>query len=256
MESQFLYATLLSTDLLPFGHLDYRLIVLPIEPSREGYELVTAEEARRRGFFHLAQWLEEVQEEWEKRRGEKAERIDALGWLNYRRKLISQNPQAKYRVIYPVSATYLCACAVKEQPIEFDIAGQKVKAGGFLADYVTYYLETPDEEEAYYVAAILNAPVIDRVIKPMQARGLWGPRHICKKVLELPIPRFDPSREEHLKLAELGQVCTQKVAEWLQSGGPGKIRSIGKLRSMVREMLAEELGEIDGLVEPLLHPSQ
>jgi hypothetical protein len=27
--------------------------------------------------------------------------------------------------------------------------------------------------------------------------------------------------------------------------GPGKIQHIGKLRSMVREMLVEELGEID-----------
>jgi len=34
--------------------------------------------------------------------------------------------------------------------------------------------------------------------------------------------------------------------------GPGKIRSIGKLRSMVREMLAEELEEIDGLVREMM----
>jgi len=35
--------------------------------------------------------------------------------------------------------------------------------------------------------------------------------------------------------------------------GPGKIQSIGKLRSIVREMLAEELEEIDKLVKLLLH---
>lgn len=90
----------------------------------------------------------------------------------------------------------------------------------------------------------------------MQARGLWGPRHIHKKVLELPIPRFDPTEEGHLKLAELGRTCTQKVADWLEAGGPGKVRSIGKLRSMVRQMLAEELKEIDGWVEPLLNTGE
>jgi hypothetical protein len=42
------------------------------------------------------------------------------------------------------------------------------------------------------------------------------------------------------------------VADWLEASRPGKVRSIGKLRSMVREMLAEELGEIDQWVEPLL----
>ena len=33
------------------------------------------------------------------------------------------------------------------------------------------------------------------------------------------------------------------------SDGPSKVRGIGKLRSMVWEMLAEELGRIDELVE-------
>jgi len=42
------------------------------------------------------------------------------------------------------------------------------------------------------------------------------------------------------------------VAAWLEAGGPGKVRSIGKLRSMVRQILAEELGQIDELVEPML----
>jgi hypothetical protein len=37
-----------------------------------------------------------------------------------------------------------------------------------------------------------------------------------------------------------------------EAGGPGKVSSIGKLRSMVREMLAEELGQIDELLEPML----
>jgi len=256
VESHFLYATLLSTDLLPFGYLGYRLVVLPIEPSGTGYALVTVEEAHKRGVFHLAKWLEKAQKEWEERRSAKAERMNALEWLDYYGKLTLQNPQTKYRVIYPTSATYLCACVVEDRPIEFKIAEQKIKAIGFVADYVTYCLETDQADEAYYMATLLNAPIIDRVIKPMQARGLWGPRHICKKVLELPIPQFDPSEEAHLKLVELGRACTPKVADWLEGGGPGKVRSVGKLRSMVREMLAEELGEIDGWVEPLLHASE
>jgi hypothetical protein len=86
----------------------------------------------------------------------------------------------------------------------------------------------------------------------MQARGQWGPRHICKKVLEFPIPRFDVSDSRHIRLTELGKECSQKVADWVQSGGTGKIKSIGKLRSMVRKMLGEELKEIDELVGYLL----
>ena len=245
VESRFLYATLLSTDLLPFGHLDNRLVVLPIEPEGDHYRLLTADQSRRRGYLRLAEWLARVQAEWKKRRGEKAERMDALEWLNYRRKLITQNPQTIYRVIYPTSATYVCACVVQNRAIEFERGGQTVQAMGFLVDYVTYSLETQDEGEAYYLAAILNAPATDRLIKPAQARGLWGPRHICKKVLDLPIPQFDPSQPEHRRLAELGKACSERVAAWLAAGGPGKTQSIGRLRGMVREMLRKELGEID-----------
>jgi hypothetical protein len=52
--------------------------------------------------------------------------------------------------------------------------------------------------------------------------------------------------------AGLGKACTPKVADWLEAGGPGQVRSIGKLRSIVRQMLAKELSEIDQWVEPLL----
>jgi hypothetical protein len=146
----------------------------------------------------------------------------------------------------------MCACVVENRSIEFEIGGQTLEARGIVADYVTYYYETDAEDEAHYLTAVLNAPIIDQKLKPMQARGQWGPRHICKKVLELPIPQFDPQDVVHRRLAELGKECSEKVADWLEAGGPGKIRSIGRLRSMVREMLAEELGEINKLVSPLL----
>jgi SAM-dependent methyltransferase len=245
VESRFLYATLLSTDLLPFGHLDYRLVVLPIEPEGDHYRLLNADQARRRGYLRLAEWLEQVQGEWEKRRGAKAERMDALERINYRRGLITQNHQTLYWIIYPTSATNLCACVVENRPIEFESGGQTVRAMSFLVDCKTYGLETQDEGEAYYLAAILNAPTTDKLIKPMQSRGLWGPRDICKKVLDLPIPQFDPSQPEHRRLAELGKTCSERVAAWLAAGGPGKTQSIGQLRRIVREMLREELAEID-----------
>lgn len=108
-------------------------------------------------------------------------------------------------------------------------------------------------KEAFYLGSFLNAPVIDRLIKPMQTRGQWGPRDICKKVLELSIPQFEPFNNIHLRLVELGKLCTQKVGQWVQSGGVGKIKSIGVLRSKVREMLKKELTEIDNRVQPILH---
>ncbi len=252
VENRILYATLLSTDLLPFEHLDYRLVVLPIEPEEDQYKLLDANEARKRGFLHLARWLEKVEVEWAKRRSAKAERVTAIGWLDYRKKLTSQNPQAKYRVIYPLAATYICAAVITSIPTNFPTLGQAVPISGLLIDHALYCFETDDQNEAHFLAAILNAPEIDARIKPMQARGLFGPHDIHKKVLEFPIPQFNSENSSHRQLAELGKDCTAKVERWLAGGGAGNIKSIGRLRGMVREVLKDELKEIDELVKKIL----
>lgn len=252
VEARFIYATLLSTDLLPFGHLDYRLVVLPIEPEENHYRMLTAEEARRQGFFGLAAWLERAQAEWERRRGAKAEASDLLGWLDYRRKLTSQNPRAAYRVVYIKSGTYLCACIIENKQLEFDCAGQRIYPRGFIVDHLTYVAEMDNQEEADYLVAILNAPIVDQLIKPLQSRGQWGPRDIHKKVLDLPIPQYDPTREEHRRLAELGRLCSEWVAAWLAKGNAQGVRSIGRLRATIRDKLQPELQEIDNYVQRIL----
>lgn len=257
IETEFLYATLLSTDLLPFGHFDFRPVVLPLVEDEHGYRLIRAEQARAQGFLRLADWLERAQETWETRRKEKAKRVDVLNWLNYRNKLTDQNPKAKYVVLYPMSATYLCAAAVAKKAPSFAVGSQAIGSSGFVADYVNFYFETESVREAHYVAAILNAPQIDRMVKPLQAKGLWGPRHICKKVLELPIPEFSESNRKQMKLAEIAEECAEKV----KGSAPGLKESfgqmrgphvIGRARAAVREALKDELSEIDGIVRELL----
>jgi len=252
VESPFLYATILATDLLPFGHLDFRLLVLPIEPSGRTYRLVDAEEAHHKGFYYLEDWLRRVDREWKDRRTNKSERFTALEWLDYRRKLTSQSPNKKFLVTYNSAGTFLTCAVIRNKPVSFKVGAQELTARGFLTDTTCYYWGTDIPAEAFYLGAVLNSPELDRLIKPMQSRGLWGPRHIHKKVLELPIPEFDPSNAVHQRLAELGEDCTAKVEKWLATGGPGQIKSIGRLRAMVRNMLEEELREIDGLVKDIL----
>ncbi len=99
-------------------------------------------------------------------------------------------------------------------------------------------------QEAHYLAALLNSQHVNQLVKPMQTHGLWGPRHFHKKVWELPIPRFDPARPEHVDLAELGEACARKV-EGLLPGAPSG--PIGRVRGWVRAQLKEELAQIDPL---------
>ena len=254
IENEFLYATLLSTDLLPFGFLDYRSVVLPIKESGDNFTMITAEQARRNDYQHLAIWLEWVEKEWKKRRKEKAGKMTIYQRLDHVRGLTQQSHESKYKVVYPMSATNLCSAVVENKKIVKRVFGQRLELKGFIADYKLFFYETENEHEAHYLAAILNSPTIDELIKPMQSRGLWGPRDICMKVWELPIPAYNESKSSHRELAELGMHCTEKVKKILpdldtKDITPGKI---GRLRNEVRKRLAVELREIDGLVQKIL----
>lgn len=250
MEQRFLYTTLLSNDMVPFGYRCLSLTVLPILPKGDGYELLTAEQARKSGCVLLYGWLERVQSEWEKRRRGKAGASTAIEWLDYRAKLVKQSSADVYRVLYGTSGTNLCACVFEDGK-----ASRRASSGltrKFVADTKTYVLESENPDECSYVAAILNAPVVDLMIKPAQSRGLWGARDIHKKVLDLPIPLFDPKNRNHARLAEIGRVCAERVEKWLRTDEAERIRGIGHLRGKVRELLAAELAEIDGIAKPAL----
>jgi len=263
IEAEFIYATLLSTDLLPFGHLDFRPVVLPLIEDGQEYRLLNAEQARSKKCLKLAEWLDRAQTTWAEIRRGKAQKADALAWLNYRNKLTEQNPKAEYVVLYTRSATNLCAVALQVAQTRFPksaalLNNRRLVPRHFVAADSTYYFETEKPEEASYLAAGLNSPKIDTLIKPMQARGLWGPRDIHKKVWEIPIPQFNPGDKAHLRLAEIAEVCEEKVKNMIHGlkelfkdhRGP---HFIGRARTAVREALKDELSEIDAIVNGILN---
>lgn len=249
VESRFLYATLLPADMVPFGHLRLRLIVLPAHIRQGAFVLRDEDWARREGFVNLAKWLSKVESEWAARRSPKI-KATAIQWLDYRRKLSQQDSTAPYRAIYATSGTHVCACALPTRIAGLAVQGLPVR--GFAVDYTTYSMAAEASGHAHYLAAVLNAPCVDDAIKSAQPRGLWGARHICAKVLDLPIPQFATEDNAHGRLAELGEACAGRVAAWIREGGPGEVRSTGLLRRRVRELLREELAEIDSLVRPIL----
>ncbi len=207
--------------------------------------------ARHQGWLRLAAWLDRASEEWDKRRTGRQRDFDILQRLDYRRKLTAQSPRARFRTVYCASGTHLCACVVATRDVRrASFAG--VRPRGFVADTKTYHIELHDEAEARYLAAVLNSRCLDEAITDLQSRGLWGARDVHKKVLDLPIPLFDPSDRDHARLAEIGRECAAKVRHWVRSSGPGHTKSTGLLRRRVREILADELRHIDSIVRPML----
>ncbi|AKG38298.1 hypothetical protein MA03_02010 [Infirmifilum uzonense] len=270
VEMIYLYAVLTSSELVPFCYLQPSIAVLPIEPRGRGYALLAPDALRGRGHGYMAQRMEEAQRLWEKYRGRKKERASIYEWLNYQNKLTSHDPAAKYRVVYNTSGTYLTAAVVPVGPQDITVktlAGDvKLELRDIIIDHTLYVAHVNSLEEADYLAAALNSPVLDRLVKPFQTKGEFGARHFHKKPLEFPIPRLNPMDERHIKLAELGRtaresVCKGLLKEVLQSLGYDESlaersyltpQEMGRLRATIRENLRDLLNEIDRLVVELL----
>jgi len=263
VEREFIYGVLTSAEVLPFIHLPPNIAVLPIRPRGEGYEIITRGQAARLGYKHLARWLEEAERIWDKVRGAKKE--DLYSWLDYQRKLTTQSSRAKYRVVYLTSGTYLAAAIVKNEAFKVETSKGEVTVHGVVAGHTLYRYDVSSEDEAYYLVAVLNSTILDGLIKPLQAKGGFGERHIVKKPLEFPIPKYDPQNDVHKGLAELGKKASGKASGLLPEilgmlGYDVKLRhhgflmprEVGRVRTALREALSDILGEIDKLVIELL----
>jgi methylase of polypeptide subunit release factors len=242
VEAQYLYATILGRQLLPFGYTELSLVVLPMEDKPTGLSMVNKEMALGKGHPGLHEWLNQTENLWNthKKAGNKS---TVYQWLDYAGKLTAQHPTGYYTVVYNRAGTNLASCVISPP---LSKAGLPVQ--GFVADVDTYYYQTKDDMEAHYLCACLNAPHVDETIKPHQTRGQWGERDIHRRPFEyVPIPKFNPNDEKHCKLAELSKECHEKVKKLKLEG-----KNIGFQRNKVREHLAAELAEIDRLVREIL----
>jgi SAM-dependent methyltransferase len=250
VEARYLYATMLSRQLLPFGFTGLSLVVLPLEetPTLEGtapkLSLVRKETALAKGHSGLHSWLGQCEALWrEKKKVGTGENV--YQWLDYMRKLTSQHPAGYYTVLYSRMGTNL-ACTVVNPEVNLEVMG--LTATGFVAEWTSYFYQTKNEKEAHYLCAFLNSSYVDQAIKPYQTKGAWGERDISRTPFEvISIPRFNPQDERHQKLAKLSQECHQKVAQLALEG-----KSIGSLRNKARDYLSAELDEIDKLVKSVL----
>jgi hypothetical protein len=250
VESEFIYTTLLGGDILPFGYTKMRLVVLPIEPTSNGYRLLDINALRSRGFPHMADWLEKAQKLWEERRTKKAETRfqKVIDRLDYNNLLSIQNPQRRYIIIYNASGTNISSCVVDRQFLpEFQILQTSLPPRGYVVDSKSFHYETNDENEAHFICSILNSNVLNEAIKPLQPRGLYGERDIQRRPFMFPIPKFNEKDPKHLELAKISKQChdTLRSKRFTRKSTAGR-------RSEARKILGKEIERIDELVSEVL----
>ncbi len=249
IESKFIFRTALSKNILPFALHEPVLVTLPITIYKAHGEkkilLHSADELLSKGYLDASRWFKNAENIWDIHKTENNQSISASNYLNWQNKMTEQNLNAQYIVLYNSSAKDANATVVKKSDLDLE----------FVAESVTYILYTNDINEAYYLAAILNSEVPNLLMKDFQSRGLFGARHVHKKILDIYYPKYNEKDAKHKKLAKLSEDAHRKASEYLKTIDKAKKiqgLSLGKLRLDIKKHLEKELKEIDEIVKGIV----
>jgi N-6 DNA Methylase len=257
VHGEFLFRTALARNVVPFVLINPPLVALPLHAvdssagggetavSTQQWALLSPAQLTSMGKLESAQWFAKGECLWNERRSDSAKKGDssANDWLNFQRKLTDQPVAARWAVLYNASGKDASACVT-------DVVSHGRR---FMAESTTYVCFTATDDEAHFVCCYLNSAFANEAIKQFQAKGLFGERHVHKKILELPWPAFSPNNPWHRKLAALGRSAAALAP---QAVGPQQdmelgTRDLGQLRLHVRRELAPLLSEINTLVKAI-----
>ena len=105
------------------------------------------------------------------------------------------------------------------------------------------------DAEGRYLLAVLNSVTLLERVRPLQSRGLFGPRDFDKNVFRVPIPTFDPYDERHDSVVALAQYAEDLAATVDVDG-----MSTGAARKAIAKALTADgvQASIEQIVEEIL----
>lgn len=230
VEPSSVFYTFAGEHLLPYtASSEPWMVLLPTtqNPRDPEFRPQTPDELRKDGKVQTASWLQWANKRWARvrKKGDRTplwERIDHLGQFS------GQSQRDRYLVIYTAAAKRPVACVVDTQALDLPL----------IVRDRTYWMSTRLRAEADFVAAFLNSTyAADRILDWMN-RGLFGPRDINKRVLDVPWPEFDPEDSEHVQLAKIGRRLAAQ-AEAAETKVDEK--TTARRRRAIRERLSEDL---------------
>lgn len=230
VESVFVRRVYLGEFTLPFRTVPPREAVLPVNDKGilpvEAIELLDG----------LSTWWSSAEAKWDQHRA-KAETRPLLERLDHHGQLSAQFPISPVRVVFTKTGTVLTAAIIRDETA--------------IIDHSLYWMPAMVEAEAHYLTAILNSAPVLTEVKPLQAIGLFGPRHFDKNVFSVPFPTYDNENHNHIELAQLGRKAEQAAATVDISGA----NTFQRARILIRQHLKEtgiEAAIVDAVTRLLL----
>ncbi|MGD9671558.1 MAG: N-6 DNA methylase [Hyphomicrobiaceae bacterium] len=182
VESEFVRPLVTGETLLPYRLRQRITVLIPSSASA----LLTTEELDL--YPGLASWWSQAEEIWLANRS--SDRLSLTEQLDYQSKLSKQLPIPPLRVIYNASGMHLCAAKLKDRRA--------------IISKSLYWAPVANEQEADYICAILNSSATTEMARPFMSYGK-DERHFDKHIWQLPIPQYDPSNKNHVRLVKLAK---------------------------------------------------
>jgi hypothetical protein len=179
IESKFGFKSFLNKDLIPFYIKEFKNVFLPVDSSLQWDEKLLNNNKKALSFYT------EINNFYKKNK-KGTSSIDSLFLnLNYWNKLTKQANNKQYIVIYNASGSRLKSAVIDNEEHSIVICSEN------------YYFYTDSLNEAHYLSAIFNSPVLSKNIKLIKSS-----RHIHKRPFLFPIPLYDSNNDIHRKLAK------------------------------------------------------
>ena len=193
--TEYIRPVLLGESVAPYRIVRSLSAVLPLDGDQLLSE-VQVHEADR-----LNPWWNQAERLWRERR-KADETLPLCQRIDFHGQLSAQLDSARpVRIVYAASGNSISASVVTDALA--------------IIEHGLYWSGTESLAEARYLAAILNSRTLLERVKPLQAIGLFGPRHFDKYVFEVPFPGYDSETESHQELVSLAieaEECANAVA--------------------------------------------
>ncbi|MNJ22251.1 hypothetical protein D3C77_166190 [compost metagenome] len=121
-----------------------------------------------------------------------------------RKKLTTQGWSEEDWVVFgPAGGKLPCAAYTR---------GDQIPCTKTIVDQTLYWGVVKSEDEAIYIAALINSPAVIDVIVSHQPRGAFGERHIHKLAFDR-TPTFDPTSAKHVSVVNTAKVLLSQWAD-------------------------------------------
>jgi len=223
IEEQYIFKVIKSTELVKFFVYNFYDVFLPLSKKDLSFNYSRLPK-------YAKDFYDKINRIYLTHKKETTKNKSLMDNLNRWSKLINPRQNAKIKVVYNNSGSILNSAVI---------------LGDYLITGDLSFYNAKNLEEAYYLSAILNSPLINKQIRIKKSS-----RHIFKIPFENPVKIFNPEDDNHKLLADLGkegQMISKSIYETLikrEKRVPSKL----KIQKSIDKELKPLLNQIDKIV--------